>query len=78
MLALDPLEELDAALPPSADLSSWDFLQDLDFGHDLDLHNDLSVAAGPQATATERVKERNRKAQQRFRQRKKVAYAVHA
>lgn len=78
MLAMEPLEELDAALPPSADLSSWNFLQDLDFGHDLELHDELSPAAGPQVTASERVKERNRKAQQRFRQRKKVAKAVHA
>jgi len=74
MLAATAFDELDAqAASMSADLSSWDFLQDLDFGVDLATDGKAqSQTLKTQLTSTERVREQNRKAQQRARQKKKV------
>ena len=74
MLSSDPFSDLTPGLnTASGDLSNWDFLQDLDFGVDLDFDNNaLSQAERSQPTSKERIKEQNRKAQQRARQRKKV------
>lgn len=59
----------------STELTTWDFLQDLDFGPE----PDAAIFAVPQEAAcvkasnSERLKEKNRKAQKRFRERKKVS-----
>ncbi|DBA92184.1 TPA: hypothetical protein ACH3X1_015897 [Trebouxia sp. C0004] len=73
MLASSAFDDLDAeAASMSADLSSWDFLQDLDFGVDLAADGTAQAqAVETQLTSTERVREQNRKAQQRARQKKK-------
>ncbi len=80
MLASTAFDELDAqAASTSADLSSWDFLQDLEFGVDLATDGKAqSQTLKTQLTSTERVKEQNRKAQQRTRQKKKVDQQLHA
>lgn len=79
MLASDLLSDLEP-VPESnlADLSNWDFLQDLDFGCVLEQGNNVGaqakgpqLTAGTQPTSNERLKEKNRKAQQRARQKKK-------
>ncbi|DBA92181.1 hypothetical protein WJX77_001073 [Trebouxia sp. C0004] len=79
MLASDLLSDL-GPVPESnlADLSNWDFLQDLDFGCVLEQGNNAEtqvggtqLIAGIQPTSNERLKEKNRKAQQRARQKKK-------
>ncbi|KAL0031337.1 hypothetical protein WJX79_004570 [Trebouxia sp. C0005] len=68
----------DASWVDASDLSNWDFLQDLDFGCVLEQGNNANgqvegpqLTAGPQPTSNERLKEKNRKAQQRARQKKK-------
>ena len=62
----------------SADLCNWDFLQDLDFAADLETDNNaISQIAAPDSSSHERQKERNRKAQQRARQKKKVRTIRH-
>ena len=64
-------ESLDS---PSADLSSWDFLQDVDLAFDHNLY--AANAASTSVTDTyskERLKEKNRQAQKRARQRKKAS-----
>ncbi len=61
----------------SADLYNWDFLQDLDFAPDLEIDNNaISQIAAPHLSH-ERQKEKNRKAQQRARQKKKVRKVCH-
>ncbi len=84
MLASDLLSDL-GPVPESnlADLSNWDFLQDLDFGCALEQGNNAEaqvegpqLTAGTQPTSNERLKEKNRKAQQRARQKKKVYIAT--
>lgn len=74
MFAFDPVIEPSAGLGThSTDLSNWDFLQDLDFLQDPDPDdNAVFQAAKPEVTTNERLKEKNRKAQQRARQKKKV------
>ena len=60
-------------LEDTADLSGWDFLQDLDVEVDLGIDNcSLPQATGPALSSHERVKEKNRQAQKRARQRQKV------
>ena len=80
MLASTAFDELDAqAASTSADLSSWDFLQDLEFGVDRATDGKAqSQTLKTQLTSTERVREQNRKAQQRARQKKKVDQQLHA
>ena len=80
MLAATAFDELDAqAASTSADLSSWDFLQDLEFGVDLATDDKAQPQTlKPQLTSSERVREQNRKAQQRARQKKKVDQQMHA
>ena len=62
----------------SPELTSWDFLQDVDFG----LETELGGSSLPQDCATgtvsksERQKEKNRIAQKRFRDRKKARTLV--
>ena len=56
----------------SPHLNSWDFLPDLDLGLEL---NEALLPQAPTNTASgssERVKEKNRRAQRRFRERAKV------
>ncbi len=74
MIPSTAFDELDAqAASMSADLSSWDFLQDLEFGVDLATDGKVQLQTlKTQPTSTERVREQNRKAQQRARQKKKV------
>ncbi len=82
MLACNAFGELDAqAASMSADLSSWDFLQDLDLDFGVDQATDNKAqpqALTSQLTSTERVREQNRKTQQRTRQRKKVVQQRYA
>ncbi len=80
MIASTAFDELDAqAASMSADLSSWDFLQDLEFGVDLATDGKAqSQTLETQLTSTERVREQNRKAQQRARQKKKVDQQLQA
>ena len=64
--------EVDGNLP---ELASWDFLQSLDF----ELEPELAGCPLPQSAVTvtsssERLKEKNRKAQKKFRERKKVSW----
>ena len=80
MLASTGFDELDAqAASTSADLSSWDFLQDLEFGVDLAIDDKAQFQTlKTQLTSSERLREQNRKAQQRARQKKKVDQQLHA
>ena len=57
----------------SADLSAWNFLEELEAGFD-PVVDDMALQqpANPHTTNQERIKEKNRLAQKRFRQRKKV------
>ena len=60
-------------LNPSAQLSSWDFLQDLDLVPEPDhILPSLTQSAKPGLASLDNTKEKNRLAQKRFRQRKKV------
>lgn len=56
----------------SADLSAWNFLEELEAGFD-PVVDDMALQqpANPHTTNQERIKEKNRLAQKRFRQRKK-------
>lgn len=58
----------------SADLSSWDILQDLEFLGNPAASNVMPAAEGVQSqpSSKERLKEKNRQAQKRARQKKKV------
>ena len=59
----------------SAELTTWDFLQDLDFGLQPE-PNAPSLPPGSDGVgirSAERLKEKNRKAQQRMRQRNKAS-----
>ena len=73
MFASGPTHGVEDLANPSAELSNWDFLQDLDFVPE----PDTFVTSLPQETASDlsastTIKEKNRQAQKRFRQRKKV------
>lgn len=62
----------DIANPPT-ELSSWDFLPDLDLFPEPDnIAFSVPQAAGPSLASSDNTKEKNRLAQKRFRQRKKV------
>ncbi len=80
MFALDPLKlqqpgaEFDHM---SADLCNWDFLQDLEFAPDLEIDNTAISQVLAPPSSHELQKERNRKAQQRARQKKKVRKVCH-
>ena len=56
---------------PSGELSNWDFLQDLDFVPEKFLAS-VPQGTAPDFSASTSTKEKNRQAQKRFRQRKKV------
>ncbi len=76
MFASDPVSRLDSGFDSaSADLTAWSFLEDLDAGFD-PVVDDLALQqpAGPKSTNQEKSKEKNRIAQKRFRQRKKVCH----
>ncbi|DBA68459.1 hypothetical protein WJX79_009497 [Trebouxia sp. C0005] len=73
MFASNPLSGIDSGFESaSAGLTAWNFLEDLDVGFD-SVVDDLALQqpANPQTTNQERIKEKNRIAQKRFRQRKK-------
>ena len=58
---------------PSAELSNWDFLQDLEMVAAPDQFvPSMPQAAGTGLVSSDNTKEKNRLAQKRFRQRKKV------
>ncbi len=71
MFAPGPLDGLFAGTDSSpGDSTNWDFLQGLEFDSGPDV---LSLPVSrPRPTSNERLKEKNRKAQQRARQKKKV------
>lgn len=76
MFASNPLSGIDSGFESaSAGLTAWNFLEDLDVGFD-SVVDDLALQqpANPQTTNQERIKEKNRIAQKRFRQRKKVCH----
>ncbi len=60
-----------------ADMSTWDFSQDLDFGVDFYFGDDPVPQVADKTTNYERQKELNRTAQQRTRQKKKVREVSH-
>lgn len=75
MFASEVSTEIPQSDSNSTELTTWDFLQDLDFGPAPDAAI-FSVPHGSSDVKTnnsERVKEKNRKAQKRFRERKKVS-----
>ena len=72
MFASEMLPDIPQAGSDLAELTTWDFLQDLDFGGVGDSALPLGSSATTPATNAERLKEKNRKAQKRFRERKKV------
>ena len=78
MFAPDLPTDILQAESNSPELTSWDFLQDVDFG----LEPELGGSSQPQVSAkgtvsnSERLKEKNRKAQKRFRERKKARTLV--
>ena len=59
----------------STELTTWDFLQDLEFGPEPDaaIFSVPQSGTGVKSSNSERLKEKNRKAQKRFRERKKVS-----
>lgn len=71
MFASEVLSEMPQAGSDVAELTSWDLLNELDFGD-----GNSTLPQGPAdtvaASSSERLKEKNRKAQKRFRERKKV------
>ena len=75
MFASEMPPEIPQTDSASAELTTWAFLQDLDFEQE----PDVGVFSLPQGSAdiqtssSERLKEKNRKAQKRFRERKKVS-----
>lgn len=72
MFASEVLPDIPQAGSDVAELTTWDLLQDLDFGG----VDNSSLPQGSSgiipASSSERLKEKNRKAQKRFRERKKV------
>ncbi|KAL0048944.1 hypothetical protein WJX82_002927 [Trebouxia sp. C0006] len=73
MFASDPVSGIDSGFDSaSADLTAWSFLEDLDAGFD-PVVDDLALQqpADPKSTNQEKLKEKNRIAQKRLRQRKK-------
>ncbi len=74
MFASDPVLGIDPGFESaSADLTAWNFLEALDAGFE-PVVDDLVLQqpANPHTTNQEKIKEKNRIAQKRFRQRKKV------
>ncbi|KAL3162038.1 hypothetical protein ABBQ38_009107 [Trebouxia sp. C0009 RCD-2024] len=71
MFASEVLPDIPQAGSDLAELSTWDLLQDLDFGG----VGNSSLPQGSSgiipASSSDRLKEKNRKAQKRFRERKK-------
>ena len=74
MFAAEALPELSLASSDAPQKTGWDFLQDLDFG----LQPELVGCSPPETSVTtagnssERLKEKNRKAQKKFRERRKA------
>lgn len=70
--------EIPQADSNSTELTTWDFLQGLDFGPEPDaaIFPVPQDSSGVKASNSERLKEKNRKAQKRFRERKKVSRAI--
>lgn len=68
-----PADILQAERNPS-ELTSWDFLQDAELGLGPELvgSSQLLLPANSTLSSAERLKEKNRKAQKRFRERKKA------
>jgi hypothetical protein len=60
-----------------ADMSTWDFSEDLDCGLDFYFGNNPVPQVADKTTSYERQKELNRTAQQRTRQKKKVREVSH-
>lgn len=78
MLAAGADYAFDASIDSSpGDPTNWGFLEDLDFDVGLDSIPSL-MAARPQMSSSERLREKNRRAQQRARQKKKVVRVARA
>ena len=80
MFASEEPNQVPQADSNSTELTTWDFLQDLDFGPE----PDAAIFSVPQESScaktsnSERLKEKNRKAQKRFRERKKASKSCQA